>query len=101
MPKVGQTVQIYMYPLSHLLSLIVSVYSSIYCILSRTVYLSHTKVMPIIVSNLSPFLREFAAMVPGVVEDHQADVVFVVEGTAINGAYLNDLKANYIVPTLQ
>lgn len=31
----------------------------------------------------------------------QADVVFLVEGTAINGAYINDMKANYIVPTLE
>lgn len=30
-----------------------------------------------------------------------ADVVFVIEGTAINGAYLNDIKTNYIVPTLE
>lgn len=31
----------------------------------------------------------------------QADVVFLVEGTAINGAYINDMKVNYIVPTLE
>lgn len=31
----------------------------------------------------------------------QADVVFLVEGTAINGAYINDMKLNYIVPTLE
>lgn len=31
----------------------------------------------------------------------QADVIFVIEGTAVNGAYLNDLKANYIIPTLE
>lgn len=31
----------------------------------------------------------------------QADVVFLVEGTAINGAYLNDMKSNYIIPTLE
>lgn len=31
----------------------------------------------------------------------QADVVFLVEGTAINGAYLNDMKTNYIIPTLE
>jgi len=35
--------------------------------------------------------------------DHglQADIIFVIEGTAINGAYLNDLKSNYVVPTLE
>lgn len=35
--------------------------------------------------------------------DHciQADVVFVIEGTATNGAYLNEFKTNYIVPTLE
>ncbi|XP_018326759.1 mediator of RNA polymerase II transcription subunit 25 isoform X2 [Agrilus planipennis] len=35
--------------------------------------------------------------------DHniQADIVFVVEGTAINGAYINDLKTNYIIPSLE
>ncbi|XP_054259504.1 mediator of RNA polymerase II transcription subunit 25-like [Macrosteles quadrilineatus] len=35
--------------------------------------------------------------------DHtiQADIIFVIEGTAINGAYLNDLKSNYIIPTLE
>ena len=31
----------------------------------------------------------------------QPDVVFVIEGTAINGAYLNDMKANYLIPTLE
>lgn len=31
----------------------------------------------------------------------QADIIFVIEGTAINGAYLNDLKANYLMPTLE
>ncbi|XP_032671316.1 mediator of RNA polymerase II transcription subunit 25-like isoform X1 [Odontomachus brunneus] len=31
----------------------------------------------------------------------QADVIFVIEGTAVNGAYLNDLKTNYIIPTLE
>lgn len=31
----------------------------------------------------------------------QADVVFVIEGTAVNGAYLNDLKTNYVIPTLE
>lgn len=35
--------------------------------------------------------------------DHglQADIIFVIEGTAINGAYLNDLKSHYVVPTLE
>ena len=35
--------------------------------------------------------------------DHglQADIIFVIEGTAINGAYLNDLKSNYVIPTLE
>lgn len=31
----------------------------------------------------------------------QADVVFLVEGTAINGAYMNDMKVNYVIPTLE
>lgn len=31
----------------------------------------------------------------------QADVVFLIEGTAINGAYINDMKLNYILPTLE
>lgn len=31
----------------------------------------------------------------------QADVIFVIEGTAVNGAYLNDLKTSYIIPTLE
>ncbi|XP_066601474.1 mediator of RNA polymerase II transcription subunit 25-like isoform X2 [Prorops nasuta] len=31
----------------------------------------------------------------------QADVLFVIEGTAVNGAYLNDLKTNYLMPTLE
>ncbi|XP_025159280.1 mediator of RNA polymerase II transcription subunit 25 isoform X3 [Harpegnathos saltator] len=31
----------------------------------------------------------------------QADVIFVIEGTAVNSAYLNDLKASYIIPTLE
>lgn len=30
-----------------------------------------------------------------------ANVVFVIEGTAINGAYLPDMKNNYIIPTLE
>lgn len=35
--------------------------------------------------------------------DHgvQADIIFVVESTAINGAYINDLKLNYIIPALE
>ncbi|XP_014485154.1 PREDICTED: mediator of RNA polymerase II transcription subunit 25-like isoform X2 [Dinoponera quadriceps] len=31
----------------------------------------------------------------------QADIIFVIEGTAVNGAYLNDLKTSYIIPTLE
>lgn len=31
----------------------------------------------------------------------EADVVFLVEGTAINGSYMNDMKTNYIIPTLE
>ncbi|XP_063995109.1 mediator of RNA polymerase II transcription subunit 25 isoform X3 [Diachasmimorpha longicaudata] len=31
----------------------------------------------------------------------QVDVIFVIEGTAINGAYLNDLKTNYLIPTVE
>lgn len=30
-----------------------------------------------------------------------ADVIFVIEGTAINGAYINDLKTNYLIPALE
>lgn len=30
-----------------------------------------------------------------------ADVVFVVEGTANLGAYIEDIKTNYILPTLE
>ncbi|XP_046405213.1 mediator of RNA polymerase II transcription subunit 25-like isoform X3 [Ischnura elegans] len=35
--------------------------------------------------------------------DHslQADIVFAIEGTAINGAYLNDIKTNYLIPTIE
>ena len=29
------------------------------------------------------------------------DIIFVVEGTALCGAYLQDLKSQYIVPTLE
>lgn len=50
--------------------------------------------------NFVIHLKSFAAMVQSTSID-QADVVFLVEGTAINGAYLNDMKANYIVPTLE
>nr|XP_018900911.1 PREDICTED: mediator of RNA polymerase II transcription subunit 25 isoform X2 [Bemisia tabaci] len=31
----------------------------------------------------------------------QADIVFLIEATAMNGAYINDLKSNYVVPTLE
>ncbi|CAG9861461.1 unnamed protein product [Phyllotreta striolata] len=31
----------------------------------------------------------------------QADVIFLVEGTAVNGAYINDIKTNYIIPCLE
>ncbi|KAJ8964091.1 hypothetical protein NQ317_004944 [Molorchus minor] len=31
----------------------------------------------------------------------QADIIFVVEGTAVNGAYINDIKTNYIIPSLE
>jgi mediator of RNA polymerase II transcription subunit 25 len=42
-------------------------------------------------------------MVVGSAEQVQglADVVFVIEGTASNGAYINDIKTNYIIPTLE
>lgn len=40
-------------------------------------------------------------MVPGTSDDPRADIIFVVEGTAVNGAYINDLKTNYIMPALQ
>ena len=40
-------------------------------------------------------------MVPGTSDDPQADIIFVVEGTAVNGAYINDLKTHYIIPALQ
>ncbi|XP_005190085.1 mediator of RNA polymerase II transcription subunit 25 [Musca domestica] len=33
--------------------------------------------------------------------DTLADVVFLVEGSSANGAYINELKTNYIVPTLE
>ncbi|XP_023012280.2 mediator of RNA polymerase II transcription subunit 25 isoform X2 [Leptinotarsa decemlineata] len=31
----------------------------------------------------------------------QADVIFLIEGTAVNGAYINDIKTNYIIPSLE
>lgn len=31
----------------------------------------------------------------------QADVVFLIEATAVNGAYIADIKSNYIIPTLE
>lgn len=31
----------------------------------------------------------------------QADVLFVIEATAVNGAYLNDIKSHYIIPALE
>lgn len=31
----------------------------------------------------------------------QADVVFVIEATAINGAYINDIKSHYVIPSLE
>lgn len=33
--------------------------------------------------------------------DSIADVVFVIEATSILGAYINDMKQNYIIPTLE
>lgn len=33
--------------------------------------------------------------------DNVANVIFLIEGTAINGAYLVDIKINYIIPTLE
>ena len=30
-----------------------------------------------------------------------SEILFVIEGTAINGAYINDMKSNYIIPTLE
>lgn len=35
------------------------------------------------------------------IEGMHADVLFVIEGTAINGQYLNELKTNYVIPTLE
>lgn len=31
----------------------------------------------------------------------QAEIIFVIEGTAVNGAYINDIKTNYIMPSLE
>lgn len=31
----------------------------------------------------------------------QADVLLVIEATAVNGAYLNDIKSHYIIPALE
>ncbi|XP_050304087.1 mediator of RNA polymerase II transcription subunit 25-like isoform X1 [Anthonomus grandis grandis] len=31
----------------------------------------------------------------------QADVVFLIEATAVNGAYISDIKTNYIIPSLE
>ncbi|KAJ0171410.1 hypothetical protein K1T71_012960 [Dendrolimus kikuchii] len=31
----------------------------------------------------------------------QAEVIFVIEATAANGAYISELKVNYIIPTLE
>lgn len=48
------------------------------------------------------FFAYFRIMVTGPSEHGiQADVIFVIEGTAVNGAYLNDLKTNYLIPTLE
>lgn len=33
--------------------------------------------------------------------DNVANVIFLIEGTAINGAYLNEIKQHYIGPTLE
>lgn len=33
--------------------------------------------------------------------DSATNVVFLIESTAINGAYLNDMKVNYLIPTLE
>jgi mediator of RNA polymerase II transcription subunit 25 len=29
------------------------------------------------------------------------DIIFLIEGTAVNGAYMNEMKTNYIVPILE
>lgn len=47
-------------------------------------------------------LKNGVKMVAGPTEHGiQADVIFIIEGTAVNGAYLNDLKTNYLTPTLE
>lgn len=35
--------------------------------------------------------------------DHiiQADIVFLIESTGINGAYFQDIKSNYLIPALE
>lgn len=33
--------------------------------------------------------------------DVVANVIFLIEGTAINGAYMPEMRNNYIVPTLE
>lgn len=40
-------------------------------------------------------------MVQGNSEAVCNDIVFVIEGTAACGAYLNEIKSNYIVPTVE
>lgn len=52
--------------------------------------------------TFSDILKSGVKMVAGPTEHGiQADVIFVIEGTAVNGAYLNDLKTNYLTPTLE
>jgi mediator of RNA polymerase II transcription subunit 25 len=29
------------------------------------------------------------------------DIIFLIEGTAVNGAYMNEMKTNYILPILE
>lgn len=31
----------------------------------------------------------------------QADVLFVIEATAVNGAYMHDFKSHYVIPSLE
>lgn len=31
----------------------------------------------------------------------QADVVFIIEATSMNGTYINELKSGYITPILE
>lgn len=33
--------------------------------------------------------------------ESQADVVFVIEATSMNGTFINELKSNYILPILE